>query len=406
MPETEKDVWRRVTDMIGDTRTPVGPAWSARLRDDPKALAPMLARRKLAAKMGRAGGSMLELGCGEGVGVPILAEHSSAYTGVDADGDALTAAESAFGRDDRTFANDARGTFDTVVGLEIADVDDAIERVRGHLSPDGIAILGAPTGAGLADAMRERFAFTLTFGQTGAVVHPGAPGGDHQIVVGTGSDPKPRGDAAKAPAPDGGAVELGRYIGYWFAKTPRRALNYASYYGFAAGVIGRGRRVLDLGCSEGMGTWLLARECGWARGMDLDEDAIEVAKTNWVDPSVEFVCGDFFDEEPQDYDALTSFDVVEHILPENVDAFMDRIAANLGPDGIAVIGTPSLEGQVHASPVSRAGHVNCYSGDRLEGELRERFRHVFMFAANDELVHTGFLPMAHYLIAVGYGPRR
>src|SRR5689334_17679912 len=115
MPETEKDLWRRVTDKLGDTRTPVGPAWSARLRDEPTALAPMLARRKLAAKMAGTGGTMLELGCGEGVGVPILGEHSSHYTGVEADNDALTAAERAFGRDDRAFVSDARGTFDAVV---------------------------------------------------------------------------------------------------------------------------------------------------------------------------------------------------------------------------------------------------------------------------------------------------
>jgi hypothetical protein len=27
-----------------------------------------------------------------------------------------------------------------------------------------------------------------------------------------------------------------------------------------------------------------------------------------------------------------------------------------------------------------------------------------MFAMNDEVVHTGFLPMAHYLLAVGIQP--
>ena len=37
--------------------------------------------------------------------------------------------------------------------------------------------------------------------------------------------------------------------------------------------------------------------------------------------------------------------------------------------------------------------------------MREHFDHVFMFGANDEVVHTGFLPMAHYLLAVGCKPR-
>lgn len=29
----------------------------------------------------------------------------------------------------------------------------------------------------------------------------------------------------------------------------------------------------------------------------------------------------------------------------------------------------------------------------------------FLFSMNDEVVHTGYYPMAHYLIAVGIGPK-
>ena len=38
-------------------------------------------------------------------------------------------------------------------------------------------------------------------------------------------------------------VTFGPYLSYWFEKTPRRALHYASYYKFAARMIGGGRRV-------------------------------------------------------------------------------------------------------------------------------------------------------------------
>ena len=41
----------------------------------------------------------------------------------------------------------------------------------------------------------------------------------------------------------------------------------------------------------------------------------------------------------------------------------------------------------------------------LEKEMREHFWHVFMFAAHDEVIHTGFLPLAHYLISVGVSPK-
>ena len=203
----------------------------------------------------------------------------------------------------------------------------------------------------------------------------------------------------------GRRVEFGRHVSYWFENSPRRALYSMSYYKFAAKLIGGAKRVLDVGCGEGLGTWLLAKECGYARGVDLDEDAIGVARRNWDDERIDFDCVDFLGEDPETWDAITNFDVIEHILPEHAPAFVSRIAAGLAHDGIAVVGTPSLEGQRHASEIARTGHVNVYDGERLEAEMRRHFGHVFMFAANDEVVHTGFLPMAHYLLAVGCRPR-
>jgi SAM-dependent methyltransferase len=218
-----------------------------------------------------------------------------------------------------------------------------------------------------------------------------------EAVSSVAPSPSPAVPAPAAVSP----VTLGRYVGYWFDRTPRRALYCASYYKFAARLIGRDCRVLDVGCSEGLGTWLLASECGSARGIDPDEAAVRVARENWRDPRIEFECGDFLDAPPGEYGAVVNFDVIEHIFPRHADDFLARIGDNLVDNGMAVVGTPSLEGQAYASEVSKAGHVNVYSGERLEAAMRRHFRHVFMFAANDEVVHTGFLPMAHYLIAVG-----
>lgn len=200
---------------------------------------------------------------------------------------------------------------------------------------------------------------------------------------------------------DKGEVTLGRYMSYWFEKTPRRALNYLSYYKFAAKMIGKSKKVLDVGCNEGFGTWTIAAECGFAKGIDLDEEAIEIAKMNWRGERIEFCHGDFFEAKPQDWDAVVSFDVVEHILPSNIEMFFTRIKENLKDDGIAIIGTPNQEGQRYASDVSRKGHVNVYSFERLEEEMSRHFHHVFMFCGNDEVIHTGYPKMAHYLISIG-----
>jgi len=197
-------------------------------------------------------------------------------------------------------------------------------------------------------------------------------------------------------------IELGKYASYWFYKTPRRMLHSLSYYKFAAKLIGEDKKVLDIGCNEGIGTYVLAKECGYAKGVDFDKEAIKIANKNFPEPNLSFEVKDvLIKRENTQYDAVVNFDVIEHIYPENVANFFDSIKEALTATGLAVIGTPSKISQEYASEVSKKGHVNIYSPNRLIAEMKNHFEFVFLFSANDELVHTGFYELAHYLIAVG-----
>lgn len=198
------------------------------------------------------------------------------------------------------------------------------------------------------------------------------------------------------------AITLGKYASYWYYKTPRRMLHSLSYYKFAAKLIGSGKKVLDVGCNEGLGTSVLAKECGFAKGVDFDQDAIRAANNNFKTSICDFEELDILTTPlKEEWDAIVNFDVIEHIYPENSDSFFMALKAGLKKPGVFVLGTPSLISQQFASPVSKKGHVNIYSPERLESEMRQHFDFVFMFAANDEVVHTGYLPLAHYLITVG-----
>lgn len=197
------------------------------------------------------------------------------------------------------------------------------------------------------------------------------------------------------------SVLIGSHHTYHFTHSPRKILHMMSYYKFAAKMIGQDKKVFDVGCGEGLGAWLLAKECGRVKGIDLDSEAIEVAKRNWKDTRIDLQCADFLKIKINRYDAVVSFDVVEHILPRNADVYFRKISRSLKANGIGIVGTPNVLSKKYASPVTKLGHVNLYSGERLEKEMGKYFKHVFMFGANDEVVHTGFLPMAHYLIAVG-----
>ncbi len=198
-------------------------------------------------------------------------------------------------------------------------------------------------------------------------------------------------------------VNLGPYFSYQLLNTPRRILFALSYHKFAAKLIGKNQRVLEVGCSEGLGTLLLAEFCKFCLGIDIDEASIQFAQENFTKTNLEFKCVDILSGKLGDFDAVTSFDVIEHIFPQNEENFLKALVENLSTEGMCVIGTPNINSDQYASPVTRSGHVNLYSAERLEQSLSRHFRKVMIFSANDEVVHTGFTPMAHYLMGVGIG---
>jgi len=106
---------------------------------------------------------------------------------------------------------------------------------------------------------------------------------------------------------------------------------------------------------------------------------------------------------PGSFDAIYSLDVLEHIDPKDESLFLKNSFAPLKKDGTAIFGIPSLESQVHASPQSLAGHVNCKSGKDFKDLMAKYFENTFLFCMNDEVVHTGLSPMAHYIFVVGSG---
>lgn len=199
---------------------------------------------------------------------------------------------------------------------------------------------------------------------------------------------------------------MGQHWSYNLIDDPKRLGFVLSRYKFASRLCARGNRVLELGCSEGLGAAIVAETAACYVGVDLDEEAIEVARRNWPGAHVSFLCADFLGGTFGEFDAVMSVDVIEHIAETSEELFFDTILGNLHDDGLCVIGTPNKEAERYASPVSVANHVNLYTADRLRVSMEKRFRNVFVFSMNDEIVHTGFAAMAHFLIAVGSGVKR
>ena len=72
----------------------------------------------------------------------------------------------------------------------------------------------------------------------------------------------------------------------------------------------------------------------------------------------------------------------------------------------AIIGTPNIAAAAYASEGSQSEHVNLKNYQDFTELLQNYFYNVFLFSMNDEIVHTGFYPMAHYFMALAVGPIR
>jgi SAM-dependent methyltransferase len=202
-----------------------------------------------------------------------------------------------------------------------------------------------------------------------------------------------------------GRKVLGRHWSYNLLSDPKRLAFVLSRYKFAAKMTGRDKRVLELGCSEGLGAPILAEFASQYTGVDMDASAIATANENWKNDKWRFLQADFMGQKYGTFDSIVSLDVIEHIYPEHEPLFFDTVAQNLGEDGICLVGTPNVTSAAYASPASQRGHVNLYDAARLEAAMRRVFHNVFLFGLNDEVVHTGYAPMAHYLMALGCSKR-
>jgi 2-polyprenyl-3-methyl-5-hydroxy-6-metoxy-1,4-benzoquinol methylase len=202
-----------------------------------------------------------------------------------------------------------------------------------------------------------------------------------------------------------GLTSLGLVTNQVYHDDPRRLVFLLARYKFVSKMFSGKGKVLEVGCGDAFGTRVVQQEVGSVHAVDFDpvfvKDAHRRMEERWrFDCSVhDLISGGPVAGGP--YDAAYSLDVLEHIPREQEQAFLGNIVRSLGPHGVLLIGSPSLESQAYASPPSREGHVNCKTARDLKKSLEELFHNVFVFSMNDEVVHTGFSPLAHYLFALG-----
>ena len=197
------------------------------------------------------------------------------------------------------------------------------------------------------------------------------------------------------------SVRLGANTSTIYQNDPKLLLFTLSRYKFVSKMFAGFENVLEVGCQEGFGAQIICKEVTAYTGVDFYLPHINSAKERNTAPNAKYETLDILNGPMErDFDGVFALDVLEHIVPEKEDLFLQNVCGSLTPHGSVILGMPSLQSQKYASKASKAGHVNCKNGENFRNLLKLYFHNCFLFSMNDEVLHTGFSPMSHYLFVL------
>jgi len=199
---------------------------------------------------------------------------------------------------------------------------------------------------------------------------------------------------------------LGPYSTHIWKNDPKHLSFLLSRYKFVAKMLEGMRDVLEIGCGDGFGIPVVAQTVQYIHAVDWEPLLMEDNRKRISDINCSFECMDITLEKPtQIFDAAYLLDVIEHISPQKEHLVFENIVRCLNPNGVCIVGTPNKTAEQYASKASKEGHINLKTHEDLKKGLSLYFHNVFMFSMNDEVLHTGFAPMSHYLLAMGVGTK-
>jgi 2-polyprenyl-3-methyl-5-hydroxy-6-metoxy-1,4-benzoquinol methylase len=204
------------------------------------------------------------------------------------------------------------------------------------------------------------------------------------------------------------SLKLGPWTSYSLLHDPKHMCFVLSRYKFCSKILTDKKNILEVGCGDGFGTPIVASGDKFLLGIDTDSRLIR-GDTERLDSikNIRFATHDMCQSSVHYgnslFDGAFSIDVIEHLDSELELSFMKNICGSISEDGIYVMGTPNITANTYATYRSKVQHINLKSFESLHTLMCEYFKNVLMFSMNDEIVHTGYGSMAHYLFSVGIG---
>ena len=144
---------------------------------------------------------------------------------------------------------------------------------------------------------------------------------------------------------------------------PQTVAHHMERYRFALSNIKNKSIVLDFGCGTGYGSQMMRDAGHHVTGIDISDEAITYAKEHY--PLGIYVQADITVWQPDTtYDAVTFFEVIEHLSVEDGRNIIRRIHDCLSANGIFILSTPRDINDKH-----NGWHLSRWDFDMIKKEL-------------------------------------
>lgn len=202
-------------------------------------------------------------------------------------------------------------------------------------------------------------------------------------------------------------ISMGPWTSYSLIHDPVHMAFVLARYKFCAKMLAGKGVVVEIGCGDGFGIPIVSQFVSHLHCLDWDPRNLEGCRQRLSHlKNVTYECVNL-NETTIDIqaDAAFSVDVIEHLDPQAEQRFMENVCRFLKPSSVLITGTPNITASAYASKQSASQHVNLKSQSALKQLTETYFKHAFMFGMNDEIVHTGYAAMCHYIWSLGVEKR-
>ncbi len=143
--------------------------------------------------------------------------------------------------------------------------------------------------------------------------------------------------------------------------------------------IAHGKRVLDIACGEGYGSYLLSEVSHTVIGVDISKEAVQHASNRYIRNNLAFKVGSCTDIPLADHciDLIVSFETIEHLAEH--DEMLKECKRVLTHDGVIIISTPNKYLYSDVPNGHNPFHVKELYFDDFNQLMRKYFHNVEMY---------------------------